>query len=163
MTDYYKAQLEDAAQYQDFIADQLRKSDPCIIIQAYSSRRYQYDNGESACGIEIKHDKKYAETKRLYIETAEKSNGDIAEFTPSGIFRRDNTWLYLIGDYEVAFLFSKHQLQKIYASKESWKQRGIFETQAKDPNGKVTSKGFCYPAQKAIENGTVLRQFRFEK
>ena len=35
MTEYYKEKLEAGLEYQDFIADQLRKSDPCIILGAY--------------------------------------------------------------------------------------------------------------------------------
>lgn len=157
MTDYYKDQLEEAMLYQDFVIDQLRKADPCIIIPVYSSRRSQYEKGESACGIEIKHDKKYENgSPNLYIEIAEKTDSTISEYSPSGIFRNDNTWLYLIGSYESAFLFSKHQLQAIYASQENWKRRGIFAVET------PTSKGFCYPVQSAMRNGTILKQFNFK-
>ena len=100
MTEYYKDELEDALIYQDFVIDQLRKYDPCIIVPTYSSRKWQYDHGESASGIEIKHDKKFEQgSPNLYIEVKEKSDPAIADFTPSGIYRKDSTWLYLIGSY----------------------------------------------------------------
>lgn len=155
MTPYYKEKLEAGLEYQDFIADQLRKADPCIFIGAYSSRRYQNERGESASGIEIKYDMRFKETGNLYIEVAEKSNAALAEYSPSGIYRRDNTWLYLIGDYEQAFLFSKHQLQSIHASEESWKRRGIRAVEID------TSRGFLYPAKNAVENGACLKRFVF--
>lgn len=154
MTEYYKDKLESALQYQDFIADKLRKADPCIIIGAYSSRKYQYEHGESMSGIEIKYDMKKKDTGNLYIEVAEKSNPNISEYSPSGIMRDDNTWLYLIGDYEEAFLFSKHQLQSIYADKERYKIRGIKERQT------PTSIGFTYPVENAMK-GMCLRRFVF--
>ena len=53
MTEYYREKLEAGLEYQDFIADQLRKSDPCIILGAYTSRKWQNEHGESSSGIEI--------------------------------------------------------------------------------------------------------------
>lgn len=156
MTDYYKEKLEAGLQYQDFVADQLRKADPCIILGAYSSRKWQNDHGESASGIEIKHDMKLKETGNLYIEVAEKSSATLREYTPSGIMRDDNTWLYLIGDYEQAFLFSKHQLKTVYANRNQWAARGIRERQT------PTSIGFTYPIRSAMQ-GMCLRRFEFSK
>ena len=154
MTEYYKGKLEAGLIYQDFIADKLRKADPCIIIGAYSSRKYQNEYGESASGIEIKHDMRMKETGNLYIEVAEKSNADLANYTPSGIMRNDNTWLYLIGDYEQAFLFSKHQLKALYADEKNWAMRGIRRKQT------PTSIGFTYPVENAMK-WMCLRHFVF--
>ena len=156
MTEYYKEKLEAGLQYQDYVADQLRKADPCIILGAYSSRKWQNDHGESASGIEIKHDMKLKETGNLYIEVAEKSNSSLKEYTPSGIMRDDNTWLYLIGDYEQAFLFSKHQLKTVYANRSQWPARGIRERQT------PTSIGFTYPIRSAMQ-GMCLRRFEFKQ
>ena len=156
MTDEYRAKLEAGLEYQDFIADQLRKADPCIIIGAYSSQRWQFEHGESASGIEIKHDKQLWHTRNLYIEVAEKTRPDKPEFSPSGIMRDDNTWLYLIGDYNEAFLFSKHQLKSIYADRANYELRGIKERQT------LTSIGFTYPVRNAVL-GMCLRHFIFKK
>lgn len=156
MTDYYKEKLEAGLQYQDFVADQLRKADPCIILGAYSSRKWQNEHGESASGIEIKHDMKLKETGNLYFEVAEKSHPDLPEYTPSGIMREDNTWLYLIGDYEQAFLFSKNQLKAIYSNRRQWQVRGIRERMT------PTSIGFTYPIKSAMQ-GMCLRRFDFTK
>ena len=152
MTEYYKDMLEAGMQYQDFVSDQLRKGEPCIFIGAYSSRKYQFEHGESASGIEIKFDDKMKSTGNLYIEVAEKSNPDIEEYTNSGIMRDDKTWLYLIGDYERAFLFSKNQLKNIYLDKPNYKKRGIREVKT------ATSIGILYPIESAMK-AMCLHQF----
>lgn len=155
VTEDYKSKLEVALEYQDFIADQLRKMDPCIILGAYSSRKWQMNHGESASGIEIKYDRKMRETGNLYIEVAEKSCPEMPEYTPSGIMRDDNTWLYLIGDYEEAFLFSKSQLKILYADKGNYQKRGIKERQT------PTSIGITYSTENAMK-GMCLRRFVFK-
>ena len=156
MTDYYKEKLEAGLEYQDFVADKLRKDDPCIILGAYSSRKYQNERGESASGIEIKHDMRMKDTGNLYIEVAEKSNAALHDYTPSGIMRNDNTWLYLIGDYEQAFLFSKHQLKALYADEKHYASRGIRKKQT------PTSIGFTYPIENAMK-GICLKRFVFSE
>lgn len=156
MTEYYKEKLESGLEYQDFIADQLRKSTPCIILGAYSSRKYQNERGESASGIEIKYDMRLKETGNLYIEVAEKSSPNIPEYSPSGIMRNDDTWLYLVGDYEQAFLFSKEQLKRVWNDKKSHAWRGIQTKQTS------TSIGFIYPVSSAMK-GLCLRRFEFKK
>ena len=154
MTEYYLEKLQAGLEYQDFIADQLRKADPCIIIGAYASRKWQNDHGESMSGIEIKYDMLLKKTGNVYIEVAEKSNPKLTEYTASGIMRDDNTWLYLIGDYEQAFLFSKQQLKVVYADRQRWPSRGIREKQT------PTSIGFTYPIKDAMK-GMCLRRFEF--
>lgn len=154
MTDYYKSKYQQGQEYQDFIADQLRKHDPCIIVSAYSSRKYQMEHGESSCGIEIKLDMRIKDTGNLYFEVAEKSNPSLLDYSPSGIMRDDNTWLYLIGDYDHAWIFSKNQLKQIYKCRDSWKRRGIIERKTE------TSIGFTYPVESA-EKGMCLYKFTF--
>lgn len=134
----YKPQLEEAAKYQDFITDELLKLG--IVLNQYSSREYQQKVGESASGIEIKYDKRMAETGNVYIEVAEKSNPSLPDYSDSGVYRNDNTWLYLIGNYENALLFSKNQLRQCIESDEAWRsQKGI--TRRETP----TSRGYTFP------------------
>lgn len=134
----YKPQLEEAAKYQDFITDELLKRG--IVLNQYASREYQQKVGESASGIEIKYDKRMAETGNVYIEVAEKSNPSLPDYSNSGVYRNDNTWLYLIGNYENALLFSKNQLCQCIESNEAWRsQKGI--TYRETP----TSRGYTFP------------------
>lgn len=155
MTEYYKDKFEAGLEYQDYVSDELRKAG--IFLGAYSSRKYQQERGESASGIEIKHDMRLAETGNLYFEIAEKSSPDIPDWTKSGILREDSTWLYLIGDYEQAFLFSKEQLKRIYYAKSSWKARGIVARMTQ------TSIGFTIPVKSVQENGTCIKHFQFKR
>lgn len=109
MTENYKEMLQKGLEYQDFITD-LLLSEIGISLSTYSSKKYQYDIGENKQGIEIKFDDRYKETGNLYIEVEEKSNANNWYYVNSGIYRNDNTWLYLIGDYNEVFIFSKKQL-----------------------------------------------------
>ena len=114
MTEYYLEKLTLGLEYQDFVFGQLRKmSGMPIFLGAYASQKYQIEQGESLSGIEIKYDGKFKTTGNLYIEAEEKSRPEIDFFTPSGIMRDDNSWLYLIGDYEQAFIFDKNRLRNI--------------------------------------------------
>lgn len=117
MTDNYKLMLEKGLQFQDFITDILMK-ELGISLSTYSSQKYQNLKGENKQGFEIKFDDKYKDTGNVYIEVAEKSNPLNENFISSGIYRDDNTWLYLIGDYKEIFIFSKKHLKLMYESKK---------------------------------------------
>ena len=113
MTERYKKMLKKGQEYQDFIADRLPEK-LGIALSVYKSKLYQYGKGESKQGIEIKFDDVYARTGNLYIEIAEKSNPKNPHFVKSGIYRNNNSWLYLIGNYERAFIFGISILKLYY-------------------------------------------------
>lgn len=136
----YKPQLEEAARYQDFITDELLKRG--IVLNQYASREYQRKVGESASGIEIKYDKRMAETGNVYIEVEEKSDPSLHDYSKSGVYRNDNTWLYLIGNYEKALLMSKRQLRLCIEYGEEWrKSKGIIFREI------ATSRGYTFPVE----------------
>ena len=64
-------------------------------------------------GAEIKRDGNFRKTGNLYIETAEKSHPDNKNYVPSGIFRKDNSWLFVIGDEETLYIFATKYLQRL--------------------------------------------------
>lgn len=144
MTENYKKMLEKGLEYQDFITD-IFLSEIGISISTYSSRKYQFSIGENKQGIEIKFDDRYKDTGNLYIEIAEKSNPDNYQYVPSGIYRNDNTWLYVIGNYEEVFIFSKKQLLML-------NEKNIFR-QVQTP----TSIGFLIPNNEAEKY--ILKKF----
>lgn len=113
--EYYKNNLKEAHEYQDYVCEQLIKN-LGISITNYQSKKYQFNKGENLQGVEIKYDKKFAKTGNLYIETHEKSNPNNQEYVKSGIYRLDNSWLYAIGDYQVIYIFSKRYLQTFHRS-----------------------------------------------
>lgn len=109
-----KTAYQDGLEFQDFVTTELAKHG--IIVQNYSSRKYQFEIGENRQGIEIKLDNWCSKSKRLSIEVAEKSSATKPEYVPSGIYRKDNTWLYVQGNYDVLFVFSKKLLKLMYES-----------------------------------------------
>lgn len=130
-TEYYKKKLQQGLYFQDYIMELLYKNGIPLI--SYSSKEYQNMIGENKAGIEIKNDMNFRKTGNLYIETAEKSKAENEYFVKSGIYRNDNTWLYLIGDKETVFVLSKKQLQ-------------ILHGKNKYRNVKIaTSRGFLLP------------------
>lgn len=155
MTDYYKTKFEQGLEYQDFVCDQLRIREGWFV-GCYSSRKYQQEKGESVCGLEIKYDMRLSETGNVYIEVAEKSRPELPEYTASGVFRKDNTWLYLIGDYHQAFVFGKTLMRNLYLNKDQKKAWGCVDRQT------PTSKGFTIPIKSAIR-GMALKHFIFDK
>jgi hypothetical protein len=80
------------------------------------SKKFQYSTGENLQGIEIKFDDKMNTTGNVYIETMEKSDPNNLKYIESGIFRNDQSWLYLIGNYSVIYIFSKKHLQLMHDS-----------------------------------------------
>jgi hypothetical protein len=129
---YYNKKLEQGLEYQDFLLEKLYELGIATI--SYSSKKYQMGKGENKAGFEIKFDDIMRSSNNIYIETAERSSTN-REYVASGIFRSDNTWLYIIGDYDTVFIFGKKHLQNAYHS-------GKYKT---IENKMRTSKGFLLP------------------
>jgi hypothetical protein len=110
LTEYYKSQLESGLFYQDFVVEKLY--DHGLPLINYGSKEYQKIIGENKAGFEIKYDKMFRKTGNFWIEIAEKSNPNNPNYVESGIMRKDNSWLYIIGDLKEIYVFSKKQLQK---------------------------------------------------
>jgi hypothetical protein len=135
-SEYYESKLKSGEQYQDFVHElfiqYLR-----IELTFYTTKLDQYKIGENEQGIEIKFDDRLKETGNLYIEYAEKSHPSKTEYFPSGISRDDNSWLYVIGNYEDVFIFGKRQL---YGVKDAFKHVVT-----------PTSKGYLIPKKEALK------------
>lgn len=110
--------FEIGLEFQDFVASKLLKELGICILQ-WSSKKYQFEVGESFQGIEIKYDARStgdctyyqnSATNNVGIEIAEKTNKNKEKWIPSGIYRNDNTWLYIVGNYHQFWIFSKKQL-----------------------------------------------------
>jgi len=108
---YYKNQLEIGLQFQDLVTKALYQRG--IIVVGYASKAFQVKEGENMLGAEIKRDGNFQKTGNLYIETAEKSHPDIQSFSPSGIYRKDNSWLFVIGDERCIYIFATKYLQML--------------------------------------------------
>lgn len=116
--------LQIGQEYQDFIIEYLCKN-LGISISIFQSKKYQYNIGETVQGVEIKYDARstgdctYKECKatgNVGIEVAEKSRASNDNFVSSGIYRNDNTWMYIVGNYHCAWIFSKSILKILHKS-----------------------------------------------
>lgn len=130
--DEYEEKLLAGEEYEDFIAEKLWGYGIPII--GFKSRKFQIDRGENLLGLEIKFDRKMNETGNIYIETHEKSHPDNPDYTDSGIYRNDNSWLYGIGNYDKFFIFSKKYLQRII---ENSTNNGCYEKKTPTSRGVV--------------------------
>ena len=133
MNKYYRDKLDVGQRYQDFVMKELLNCG--IVVQLYTSYKFQIDQGESLNGIEIKYDSKIKQTGNLYIETSEKTDKRNEMYIPSGIFRTDNTWLYCVGDSTHCHILSKKQLVLLNAQSYNYKKKnGIREVRTPTSN-----------------------------
>lgn len=162
MTEYYAKQLKVGKEYQDFAAIELNKSG--IIISLLTSEKYQRDYGESLAGIEIKFDGKTETTGNLYFETHEKIRKENTIWAESGILRKDNTWIYGIGNYKVLYLISKNSLLRLYNKQHKLYPHGkkTIDCYIERECGEGTSLGFTLPAE-WVEKNMAAKVLRFEQ
>jgi hypothetical protein len=87
-----------------------------IELHCYKKKIEQYLIGENKAGIEIKNDRKFRGRMppELWIETAEKKEPRRGNYAPSGIYRHDNSWLFVIGDYATIFIFGIKTLRRLH-------------------------------------------------
>ena len=107
-------------EFQDFVCIELAKQS--IILQNINSKKFQFNIGENLQGFEIKFDSRCtgdngtSATNRLSIEIAEKTQAVNMNYVASGIYRQDNSWLYIQGNYMNFWIFSKNILQGLHKS-----------------------------------------------
>jgi hypothetical protein len=98
-----------------------------------------YHRGENRLGVEFKYDHRWRDTGNFYIETAEKARPRQGDYVPAGIFRNDNTWLWVQGDRDEVWVFYKHKLMALNADRR-------FERRSS-----ATSEGYLLPLSIAVE------------
>lgn len=124
--------FRDGIEFQDWVCVQLARDG--IILQNLASKKYQYEVGENLQGFEIKLDNLCTETGRLSIEIAEKSNAANEAWVPSGIYREDNSWLYIQGNRSRLWIFAKKALRKWHAY---WKKQAPARVYESESHGTV--------------------------
>jgi len=111
-----ESSFQDGLEFQDFVCEKL--AGESIILQNFCSKKYQFAVGENLQGVEIKYDSWCSKSGRISIEVAEKTRNDSSlQWTPSGICREDNSWLYIQGNYKLLFIFAKRFLLNYYNNK----------------------------------------------
>ena len=130
-------------EFADFVCITLAKDG--IILQNIGTKKFQYETGENLQGFEIKLDNRFnglypidkPATNRLSIEIAEKSKGENIKWISSGIYRGDNSWIYIHGNYKEFFVFSITMLRLLHKS-------GRYE-ESESPQEKPTVRKFYLP------------------
>lgn len=135
-----KNSVQDGLSFQDFV-QQATLIDWGMVIQTFSSSRYQLEQGESPQKTEIKLDNRCAETYRLSIEVAERSSFKVQEWTDSGIYAVPPSLFYIQGNYEFFYLFETRHLREVHRVK--------FQGQFQE--GPATIRKFYLPLKMADE------------
>jgi hypothetical protein len=125
--------LDEGQKYQEFVKRVLNPWG--IVHHHFQDKKQQYAFGENRQGHEIKLDercfsyeperRRKKPTNRLSIEVQEKGLRTNMEWIDSGILCRDNSWLYIQGNYEIIFVFAKNWLRRVY--NETIAPEDIFE------------------------------------
>jgi len=122
----HKDSLKIGQEFEEFVVGEIRKKSG-YEIHIYKTKGEQYNIGESKEGFEIKYDARstgdctYGEceaTGNVAIEVAEKTSPSQESWCSSGIYRKDNTIWYVVGNYQKIWMFSKKKLQKMHRSKK---------------------------------------------
>ena len=139
---YYGKQLHEAEQFEKFVEkkllewltsmmtqEELHEGRPGFSITRHTTQATQLAHGDlhmsnAATGnswdIEVKNDKQMADTRRLYIETQEKSHPNNPDFIDSGIFASSSADLYGIGDECEFYLFDRAALRALAPPPDKW-------------------------------------------
>lgn len=133
MNEYYADKLNDGIEFEKFVYEVL-KDIGLVVTKPYTTKKMQF-KGENSIGWEIKYDQRMAETGNAYIEIAEKSDPKNDKYVNSGIYRDDNTWLWLIGNYTEIYIIQKNLLKMLV---ETGRYRQV-------ENDRKTSIGYLIP------------------
>jgi len=141
--EYRKQKMKEGLEFQDFAIKLCFNTIGLVIVQ-YVSPKCQMEHGESRNGVEIKYDSRIQETGNVFIEIGEKAGPRGGSHAPSGIYRNDNTWLYLVGNYDIVFIFALTTLKLLH--KRSINGNTCYR---EVPSGTETSWGFLLPVDEA--------------
>lgn len=143
-------EYERGIEFQDFVVEKMA-SELGIVFTYYQSRKFQFGRGENKQGIETKLDEPSSQTSRLSIEIAEKSRAINPFWIPSGIYRHDNTWLYIQGNYDIFFIFTKNLLKALH-KQSKYKEH-------EEPRDNPTVRAFYMPIKDAKKYAAKYLEF----
>ena len=134
---YRRQQIADGDAWADFAREQMAKLG--MLFANNVSYMRQIEEGENAAGVEFKYQKQMERTGNLWIEVKEKARPRSGKYAISGIYRGDNSWLLVTGDYRVIFVFAVRDLRR------------VAEAARQIENRTKTSVGFLLSAVRARE------------
>lgn len=110
---HYQQQLADGQAYEHLVAD-LLKTKCGLSVSVYLERTDNIAHGDTDVGLEVKFDRRSADTGNLYFEVAEKSHPSRPNYVKAGIYRDDDSKSYAIGNADELFIFLKDALRQFY-------------------------------------------------
>lgn len=134
--------IQQGLEFQDFVMETLW-SEYGLIIQNYTSKKYQLSKGENVQGFEIKLDNWCTQTHRLSIEVAERTAID-RPWVDSGIYAGKSIF-YIHGNLKCFWLFLTSFLQRLHRT-------GRYETKTE-----ATIKAFYLPEADAGKYGVQVK------
>lgn len=147
-TEYYDQQRLEGEAYEAYVCARLEE-EWRIRIERCTDRSTQISHGDTFFGLEIKLDKRFAETGNLCIELAEKTNAKNPRFVPAGIRAESGAWLYGIGNEDEFFIFSKRTLRLLADFIEDRDRQPRYSERDKPNRIRTyetpTSRGFLLP------------------
>lgn len=139
---HYKNCLDQGQVYQDFVISALINHRG-LVLSNFSSKLYQFNIGENFQGVEIKGDFPSLTTGNILIETDERTSKK-KEWCKSGIYRFDNTKIYIVGNYSFFYLFDVKVLRREHKKMQEAKNG---ETENLKKFLSDTGRGFLWKIQ----------------
>jgi hypothetical protein len=99
--------------FESYIADWFQK-EKGISLSTYHAHNEQR-KGENRQGVEIKNDQLFKDTGNLFISVKRQYGSLMINW---GVFKEDNTWLYVIGDKSKHWIFLRKNLQRYFVVKQ---------------------------------------------
>jgi hypothetical protein len=137
----FQQKLEDSKEFVNYWIEIICRKLCLKLTPVYSSNLQKKSLCDTQEGIEFKWDDIQGDTKNFWIEFKEKHNPAQEEYVNSGILRKDNSWLWAIGDFEKLYFLPKRALLNEHKTKK-WEEK---------ENHKKTSWGMVLPQYRAKE------------
>ena len=109
-TTKYQELLNVGREFEVYVEDEFLKWG--IDLEMYTDSEGQY-KGENKLGLEIKRDRRLADTNNVYIQYMERMD-DNKPLVEAGILKKDNSKYWIVGDYDDYYIFYKKDLISIY-------------------------------------------------
>lgn len=135
----YYMRLKEGEEFEKYWCELIKRK-LCMTLTRVRSKNHQLRTlCDTQEGFEFKYDRKKALTKNFWIEVGQRPPNTEEEYRPSSLLRKDNSWMYCIGNLDVLYLIPKKTLLNEYRNG----RREVRE------NKRKTSKGFLISEKEA--------------
>lgn len=143
--DYYEC-LHEAQEFEQFWCEVIEHKLHLKLTRIRAKQNQSRFLCDTKEGFEFKHNRGIEKYKGVFIEVRQKMDKDDPDFMPSSIGKKDNAWMYCIGDFNNLYFVPKKILIGEYESQK-------YEIK---PNKDGTALGFRLPLDR-LEEISVLK------